>query len=211
MTPIYFTADWHLFHDNILKFCHRPFKDITEMTEKLIKNYNSTVPENGFCYFMGDMGKGPFDEFRKIISSLNGTKFFIMGNHDKKSYGFFYKAGFSAVMHSAVIYIGQSRVSLSHCPLIGRYRENTGNMAGAVYGDNWYGESREKNFQYTIEANADFHLHGHCHAPNDGNSKPLEGNQYDIGVDANGFRPVSISKIGFLIDEYKRGLIKTPS
>ena len=53
---IYFTSDWHVGHDNVLKFDNRPFKDVDHMHRVLINNYNSTVKPDDVCYFLGDMG-----------------------------------------------------------------------------------------------------------------------------------------------------------
>ena len=38
---IYFTADTHFDHANILKLCARPFHDIDEMNETMIASWNS--------------------------------------------------------------------------------------------------------------------------------------------------------------------------
>ena len=39
---IYYTADQHFGHTNIIYLCNRPFKDITEMDDTLIENWNNT-------------------------------------------------------------------------------------------------------------------------------------------------------------------------
>ena len=39
----YFIADTHFFHESIIEFSQRPFKDIDDMNNQLIKNWNDTV------------------------------------------------------------------------------------------------------------------------------------------------------------------------
>lgn len=40
---IFFTADLHLGHENIIKQCQRPFNNVEQMDKELIKNWNSVV------------------------------------------------------------------------------------------------------------------------------------------------------------------------
>jgi calcineurin-like phosphoesterase family protein len=81
---IWFTADWHLNHQNILKYSNRPFSSIGEMNETLINNYNSVVKENDSIYFLGDFAFRNVSEYAK---RLKGTKYFIPGDHDKAMSG----------------------------------------------------------------------------------------------------------------------------
>jgi len=40
------TADLHLGHSNIIKYCDRPFGSAEEMDQTLIDNWNSVVDKN---------------------------------------------------------------------------------------------------------------------------------------------------------------------
>lgn len=40
---VYFTSDTHFNHANIIGFCSRPFKNVNEMNETLIANWNRVV------------------------------------------------------------------------------------------------------------------------------------------------------------------------
>lgn len=190
--PTFFTSDWHINHYNSIKFDNRPFQSLHEMHEKLISNFNKQVPENGITYFLGDMATGPTEIIHSVISRLNGTKVVIVGNHDKPTTGM-YNCGFDVVLNTATIYVCGQKVTMSHCPLFDVYREDTTGMHGETKGENWHGE--HKNTMFTVQDEGQFHLHGHIHSPNSGKSKKILGRQFDVGVPANGFRPVSIGEI----------------
>lgn len=81
---IYFTADTHFGHSNIIKFCNRPFNSVEEMNDTLIDNWNSTVNDDDEIYHLGDFGWKDNKLNLDILYKLNGTKYLIKGNHDKK-------------------------------------------------------------------------------------------------------------------------------
>ena len=193
---IFFTADWHIYHKNVLMFDKRPFTDLDHMHRVLINNYNATVGPNDICYFLGDVGMGPKPLMRNIIKRLNGTKICVVGNHDPGVNGL-YRLGFAVVLFGAVLYIANERVTLSHCPLKKIYREDTSNMTGGKPGENWHGESRGKHQRLTFTNEGQFSLHGHIHSgPGRSNNKEkIRGRQFDVGVAANNYRPVSIAVI----------------
>lgn len=84
MNEIFLTADTHFYHNNILRLCNRPFSSIEEMNEKFVENWNSVVSRSDRVYFLGDFGWSTAINLDKLFSSLNGNKFLIKGNHDKK-------------------------------------------------------------------------------------------------------------------------------
>ena len=195
---IYFTSDWHLNHANSLMFDNRPFNDMDHMATSLIKRFNASVREEDVCYFLGDMG---FGDIKAVMDKLNGTKILILGNHDKKQQAMLCQ-GFDAVLNNASLYIQGEHVTLSHCPLRGLFREDTTDMRGHDGTENWHNE--HKNSKFSVENQGQFHLHGHIHSPNHGKSQKILGRQYDVGVPANGYSPISISTIEKWIFKTKR-------
>lgn len=199
---IFFSSDWHVGHANVIKFDNRPFDDLNHMHRVLINNYNSCVTDDGVCYFLGDMGFCKSEVLAKVMKQLNGTKVLLLGNHDRNTYSM-YNQGFDVVLNVGIFYIADKRISMSHCPLPGITREDTTEMKNAKEGDHWHGEHKNQMFM-SQDATADFHLHGHIHSPNGGRSVKTLGNQYDVGVVANGYRPVSISQIESWISTYNK-------
>jgi calcineurin-like phosphoesterase family protein len=192
---IYFTSDWHINHANVITYSNRPFTDVDHMSRVLVNNYNSIVPDNAVCYFLGDMGMGKGEHITNVIKQLKGTKVLILGNHDNPSNSM-YNKGFDVVLYAARLQIAGQTVTMSHCPLLGVPRENTTDMKGSKEGENWHGELNPKRRPFTHQNYGQFHLHGHIHSsPNSGKSKKIQGRQYDVGVDANNYRPISQGQI----------------
>jgi calcineurin-like phosphoesterase family protein len=77
---IWFTADTHFGHANIIKYCNRPFSNVKEMDEEIINRWNVTIKSNDIVYHLGDFSMG---DPRKYYSQLNGTVYIIPGSHDK--------------------------------------------------------------------------------------------------------------------------------
>ena len=189
---IFLTSDWHIGHENSIKFDNRPFRDLDHMHSELIRNFNNTVPPDGLTYFVGDIATHSSELTKSIITQLNGTKILIRGNHDKGSEAC-YNMGFDVVQNAAMFILQKERVWVTHCPFRGLFREDTSTMAGHKEGELWHGEHRHPDF--SIQNNGDFLVHGHIHSPNGGKSKKIEGRMFDCGLPANKYRPVHINEI----------------
>lgn len=189
---IYFTADWHIGHKNVIDFDNRPFRNLDHMHNVLINNFNSTVSSFDITYFLGDAGLCNTRVLKDVIGCLRGTKVLLLGNHDK-GVNAMYGIGFDAVLYAAEMRIAGQRVTLSHCPLLGVKREQNEGMVGGVDGEHWHGETRHQRF--SVADTGQFHLHGHIHSPNGGKSERICGRQFDVGVVANRYTPVSIGTI----------------
>lgn len=83
MANTFFTADLHVGSKNIIGYCNRPYSSVEEMDEALIDNYNSVVSNKDTVYLLGDLVWG-HQNYRAVLSRLNGQKHLILGNHDNE-------------------------------------------------------------------------------------------------------------------------------
>lgn len=84
-TNVFFTADLHLYHDNILWMNNRPFKNCDDMWEYIKAEWNSKVSKDDYVFILGDVLWGSQASRLKAMSkSLNGNICIVMGNHDKE-------------------------------------------------------------------------------------------------------------------------------
>lgn len=78
----WFTSDLHFGHNNIIRYCQRPFRDVHEMHNAMIQTWNETVKEGDEVYVVGDFSLSA-RYCKEILPLLNGTKILVVGNHDK--------------------------------------------------------------------------------------------------------------------------------
>lgn len=101
---IWFTADWHIHHENIIRYCGRPFSNARHMMNVILKNYNRLVSEDDTIYFLGDLtmqGAAYKNAIEQLVSKMKGQKHLILGNHDKLSPFDYVDIGFVSV-HTAL-------------------------------------------------------------------------------------------------------------
>jgi len=80
---IYFTSDAHFFHSNIIKYDNRPFKDVYEMNDTIVENWNDKVKKDDVVFYLGDLSfEAGGRKTSELVHDLNGTIHYIMGNHD---------------------------------------------------------------------------------------------------------------------------------
>ena len=84
VNKIWFSSDHHFFHNNIIKYCNRPFETVEEMNEALVKNWNSVVGPDDHVYHLGDFCFGNVEKWNWCLEPgrLNGHIHLILGNHD---------------------------------------------------------------------------------------------------------------------------------
>ncbi|MDY3801066.1 MAG: metallophosphoesterase [Bacilli bacterium] len=126
---IFVTADTHFNHENIIKYCNRPFKDVNEMNEVIINNWNSVVSKDDIIYHIGDYGFGTKDELKEIFDKLNGKKYLIMGNHDLRvGKRYFLELGFIEVYKKKCEF---DKYIFTHRPI--EVNENIINVYGHIH------------------------------------------------------------------------------
>lgn len=81
MSNIWFCADLHFSHANILKYQNRPFLSIGDMDECLIQTFNSYIKPEDEVYCLGDFS---FSDPTYYLKRLNGKWHLIKGNHDHR-------------------------------------------------------------------------------------------------------------------------------
>ena len=97
---IFFTADQHFGHTNIIRFCNRPFENVDKMNKELTERWNGVVGKEDTVYVLGDFAWRKDVDYAKL---LNGTKIFIRGSHGEKQFPFM-----------LIIEIGGGRITLCH-------------------------------------------------------------------------------------------------
>ncbi|MDR3217270.1 MAG: metallophosphoesterase [Clostridiaceae bacterium] len=171
---IFYTADLHFGHENVIKYCNRPFPNIEEMNETLIKNWNSVVTTDDTVYVVGDFCYRSAFSMKPVLLRLKGTKHLIMGNHDHvwikniKPEDFF-----ASVSPLTEIVDDGTTVVLCHYPMLSWNRAQHGSI----------------------------HVHGHIHnstyRDENGNCFSILQDMYayNAGVDVNGFLPVTLAQL----------------
>lgn len=166
---IYFISDTHFNHSNIIEYCNRPFKDIKEMNDTLINNWNSVVKKEDIVYHLGDFALADDEELKELYLKLNGTIILIRGNHDGKSAKYYEEIGFK-VLTNAPIKLDEYKLILSHTPVPDtRIPEGYINMHGHIH-------NKKLTHGYPTKI---YSTHKHI----------------NVSVDAINFKPLSLEEI----------------
>lgn len=165
----WFTADQHFWHEGIIEYEDRPWKNAEQMNRELVKLHNEVVaPRGDTVYFLGDLTLRSPDcrnSLEKLIQSMNGEKILILGNHDRLKPFAYVDIGFESVHTSLRFDLpggggSDDYIYLVHDPALATL-------------------DRSKLF-----------LCGHVHG-----LFTQAGNAINVGVDVRHYRPVSLDAI----------------
>ena len=166
------TADTHFNDPNIIKNANRPFASVEEMNETLIANWNACVKPTDEIFCIGDFARAAglkdMPAVSAILSRLNGQKWLIMGNHDRKR---------------------KAIVNNPHWHKVVDYHEFKVNMGR---------EHRQRFILFhnacrtwTNSHRGSYMCHGHSH----GQLSDVGGKTVDVGVDCHNFKPISVYEV----------------
>jgi len=176
---VWFTADTHFGHKNIIRYCQRPFVDVEEMNCTLIDNWNSVVSPDDLVFHLGDFSVGGAAEWTSLLNKLNGEIILLLGNHDMNNVNQAFMHRFQCVSMQMLISIGKQRIYLNHYPFLcygGAYR-NTWQLFGHVHTSPYRTGLDSSRLDYLFPT------------------------QYDVGVDNNNYHPVSFEKVSEIIQQ----------
>ena len=181
---LWFTSDTHFNHANILKFTNRPFENIAEHDEALIKNWNDRVGNDDTVFHLGDFCFGSSQKIMEIREKLNGNIILIRGNHDDKNLQRSLWSLFEDVVYQARILVDGRTVYLNHFPFL-CFAQGSFDLYGDRYSINLFG-----------------HVHSGPNCTTDDNSRLsiLYPTQYDVGVDNNNYAPISWNEVKSIIE-----------
>lgn len=131
---IFFTADTHFGHRNIIKYVARPFKSCREMDDALIENWNRVVHPSDIVFHLGDFVFGNKQYIIGVLKRLHGRIYLVPGNHDYPHLNVL-ELFVEVLPPIAIVKTDAGRFVLCHYPLL-----------------SWPGRDR-----------GTIHLHGHMH------------------------------------------------
>jgi calcineurin-like phosphoesterase family protein len=180
---VWFTADLHLGHANIIGYSRRPFPDVEAMNEALVTNWNDTVAPDDTVWILGDVALGRIEESLAHVGRLAGRKRLLAGNHDRcwtghgrRAEGWterYLQAGFEAIRQGEMVLpLGGMDVLACHFP----YR-------GDSHDHDRYVEHRPADRGLWL-------LHGHVHE-----GWRQQDRMLNVGVDAWDYRPVNATAL----------------
>ena len=186
MSEVWFTADTHFGHANIIKYCNRPFMNATEQEKAktdprgrwpvsketvelhdrtLIEGINRLVMRGDQLWILGDFCWGEHDVAKTYLDRIHCKNVsFVWGNHDHRSIGPLFKR----TLEQGGIKVQGQRIWLNHYPM----------------------RSWDRRFH------GSWQLYGHVHnRMSDDDQQNLELLTKDVGVDACDYKPISFSQL----------------
>ena len=117
---VWYTADTHFGHENIIRHCKRPFRSADQMDSVLIGNMWKVVKPDDTLWIVGDFAFGPAAKngewLEAVFTNLPGReKHFVIGNHDG---GLTLNLPWNSVSQLTEVRDGGRRCVLCHYPMI---------------------------------------------------------------------------------------------
>ncbi len=124
----WFVSDLH-FDDSRFDLFYRPFTNLKEQHDTIIKNWNEIVGQDDEVYVVGDVSVT--DEGLKYVDKLNGKKTLIMGNYDDPRDIKILQSKFDTIVTRLGMYLDGNELFLTHYPE--KAKPNVFNIVGHIH------------------------------------------------------------------------------
>lgn len=189
---LYFTADLHLGHANIIKYCNRPYITLKQMDQDIINGLKKVSNTDSILFIIGDVVFSGIDhdtltEFAKCLNGFQRV-YMLRGNHDP-----------SNMRNKLERYANRNHGNITKfTPKVSWLEDSI--IEIFVEDDEMEQDARMILCHYPLLSwNASYHgswhLFGHVH----GVLQHPSFNALDVGVDCHGYRPISYSKVKEII------------
>jgi calcineurin-like phosphoesterase family protein len=163
----FYTADLHINHVNIIKYCKRPFFSVEQMNAALVDNWNAvvtdadTVMHAGDLVFASNTAKAA-SKVETLLHRLHGHIVLIPGSHDQVLMRLSPSPKYEIMSPIIVTTLRGNRIVICHYPM--------------------------RRWPYSHYGS--YHMFGHTH-----NGLAGEGRSWDIGVDGHEYHPWSEAEV----------------
>jgi calcineurin-like phosphoesterase family protein len=186
MSHVWFTADLHFGHGNIIKYCHRPFltaeeaerartdrrgpwrvseETVRRHDEALLDAINAQVQEGDTLWILGDFCFGHLEEAKPYRDRIRCREVhMVWGNHDHRSI----RPLFGQAIEQGMVHVEGQEIWVNHYPMRSWNRSFHGSWH--IYG----------------------HVHGRLAREDAAHPHMLTK---DVGVDACDYRPVGFEEL----------------
>lgn len=79
----YFTSDTHFGHENVIRFCGRPYSDVRGMNADLVRRGASVLDAGDGLWHLGDVALGRLDDTLPHLAEMASDVTLVAGNHDR--------------------------------------------------------------------------------------------------------------------------------
>ncbi len=182
LNDIFVTGCHHFGHENIIKYCNRPFQSTSEMDLTMIGNWNGVVGPGDLVFHLGDFTLGNPNQAKGYFKQLNGDirvlsypwhhdKYWLAPRFGMKEFEAQSNFGLEVIFLPPMIVLEIPELAKNGYPL---------SITLCHYP---FAEWDRKHY-------GAWHLHSHSH----GNHR-AEGLILDMGVDCTNFYPLSLKEI----------------
>lgn len=192
---LYFTGDTHFGHENIIRFCERPYRSAEEMDADLIRRWQATVGDDDDVYHIGDFTLLDYRTFTEYARELTGQIHIVPGSHDTR---------WLHVWNERITWLDEDTQATSvknvksasghqvlvYPPLVSMLKESYKDLMDEEEAPPTIVLCHYAMRTWDRSHYNSWHLYGHSHG-----ELPSIGMSMDVGVDVWDYKPISLPQV----------------